>query len=256
MTMKYLLSLLPRSVVVLLLGLLPASVASTATAATPASTAAVTRHADGISLALPQGTLFLKPLNDNTVRVTFSEQETHLRPEWVLTTATKTPTFTVKQNRRQATLTLKDLKVEANLETGHLAFFDGRGRLLLLEKPGSRVFKPTTLQGEPCAFVEQTFVSPPDEHLFGLGQFQDGHFNLRTISRRLTQVNSQIAIPFLLSSKGYGMLWHQYRLTDYNPADETIALTKRQKATENEQLADVTTTAGTRRVAQNQAVYD
>ncbi|NLT03287.1 MAG: DUF5110 domain-containing protein [Bacteroidales bacterium] len=214
------------------------------------------RHADGISIDLPQGTLYLKPLNDNTVRVTFSEQETHLRPEWVLTTPIKTPTFTVKQNRRQATLTLKNLKVEANLGTGHLAFFDGRGRLLLSEKPGSRVFKPTTLQGEPCAFVEQTFVSPPDEHLFGLGQFQDGHFNIRTISRRLTQVNSQIAIPFLLSSKGYGMLWHQYGLTDYNPADEAIALTKRQKAMENEQLADVTTTAGTRRVAQNQSVYD
>ncbi|NLE31813.1 MAG: DUF5110 domain-containing protein [Bacteroidales bacterium] len=227
------------------------SLTSSATAAN-----AVTRHTDGISLDWQQGQLFLKPVSDNAVRVIYSETGQQERPEWVLVTTTYSPPFKVKQNRRKATLSLKAMKVVVNLETGQLLFYDQRGRLILSEKPGTRVFKPTTLQGEPCAFVEQTFVSPADEHLFGLGQFQDGHLNLRTISRRLTQVNSQIAIPFLLSSKGYGLLWHQYGLTDYNPADESIPLIKRQKAAENEQLADVTTTAGTRRVAQNQAVYD
>jgi alpha-D-xyloside xylohydrolase len=33
---------------------------------------------------------------------------------------------------------------------------------------------------------------------------QDGHLNLRGLPRRLTQVNTQISLPFLLSSKGYG----------------------------------------------------
>jgi alpha-D-xyloside xylohydrolase len=48
-----------------------------------------------------------------------------------------------------------------------------------------------------------------------LGQFQDGHYNLKGITRRLTQVNSQIAIPFIYSSKGYGLLWHQYGLNRF-----------------------------------------
>jgi alpha-D-xyloside xylohydrolase len=132
----------------------------------------LTRQADGISLPWQQGTLAIKPLNDNTVRITYSENNSHKRPEWIVTTPTETPTFTVKQNRRQATLTLKDLRVEVNLKTGHLAFFDNRGRLLLSEKPGSRVFKPTTLQGEPCAFVLNTFVSPPDEICLVWGSFR------------------------------------------------------------------------------------
>ena len=33
-------------------------------------------------------------------------------------------------------------------------------------------------------------------------------------------------IPFLLSSKGYGLLWHNYGRTDLNPADEQVALSQ------------------------------
>ena len=49
-----------------------------------------------------------------------------------------------------------------------------------------------------------SFDSPDDEFLYGLGQFQDGYSNVRGLSRRLTQVNTQISIPMLISSKGYG----------------------------------------------------
>lgn len=72
--------------------------------------------------------------------------------------------------------------------------------------------------------AEQHFLSPADEYLFGTGQFQDGYLNVRGLSRRLTQVNTQIAIPFILSNKGYGILWNNYGLTDFNPADESVKL--------------------------------
>ena len=78
--------------------------------------------------------------------------------------------------------------------------------------------------------AEQSFESPADEYLFGLGQFQDGYFNLKNVTRRLTQVNSQISIPFIYSSKGYGLLWHQYGLTDFNPADNFVTLEKQETA--------------------------
>jgi alpha-D-xyloside xylohydrolase len=92
--------------------------------------------------------------------------------------------------------------------------------------------------------------------LFGLGQFQDGHFNIRGASRRLTQVNSQISIPFLYSNKGYGLLWHQYGLTDFNPADNFITLEKQETTNQGENpKAEVTTTAGTQKVSQNQSLY-
>ena len=110
--------------------------------------------------------------------------------------------------------------------SGALHFTDHSGKTFLSEIAGTRRLTQATVQGEPTFAVEQDFISPPGEHLFGSGEFQDGFLDIRDLPRRLTQVNSQIAIPFLLSSKGYGILWHNYGLTDLNPADERVVLTR------------------------------
>ncbi|HZJ44241.1 MAG TPA: TIM-barrel domain-containing protein, partial [Pyrinomonadaceae bacterium] len=51
-----------------------------------------------------------------------------------------------------------------------------------------------------------------------------GIFNIRGVPIRLSQANTNISIPFLLSSKGYGILWNNASLTDFNPADQSIAI--------------------------------
>ena len=66
-------------------------------------------------------------------------------------------------------------------------------------------------------------------------------------------MNSQIAIPFLLSSKGYGILWHNYGLTDLNPADERVVLTR--SSSGKETAADVTTSEGTRREVRREGEF-
>jgi len=126
--------------------------------------------------------------------------------------------------------------------------------IFLSEIEGARKLIPDSIMGEPCFVAEQSFETPAEEYLFGLGQFQDGHFNLRGVTRRLIQINSQIAIPFIYSSRGYGLLWHQYGLTDFNPADNFIALEKQQTVSNNNN-AEVTTTAGTQKISQDQSVY-
>ncbi|MCL2285201.1 MAG: glycoside hydrolase family 31 protein [Firmicutes bacterium] len=45
-----------------------------------------------------------------------------------------------------------------------------------------------------------------DEALFGLGQAEEGVLNLRGSTQYLHQANMKIAIPFLVSTKGYGLL--------------------------------------------------
>ncbi len=46
----------------------------------------------------------------------------------------------------------------------------------------------------------------PDEMLFGLGQAEEGVWNLRGTTQYLHQANLKIAIPMLISNKGYGIL--------------------------------------------------
>ena len=99
------------------------------------------------------------------------------------------------------------------------------------------------------------FCSPEDEYLYGLGQFQDGFLNVRGLTRRLTQVNTQISIPMMLSSKGYGVLWNNYGQTDFNPADKFVRLNKKTGAGAKETV-NVTSTEGGKKEVRERHVFE
>lgn len=56
--------------------------------------------------------------------------------------------------------------------------------------------------------TELTFAADRDERLFGLGQHQHGLLDQKGAVVDLVQRNTEVTVPFLLSSKGYGMLWN------------------------------------------------
>lgn len=210
----------------------------------------------GVQVELQDGRLGIYPTTDNSVRVQFSKGPKVEIPEIVLTSNVATPGFQVSDALSKLEIKTKDLLVSLDKATGVLSYANRAGTVFLREKAGSRTLTPDSILGEPCFVAEQAFESPADEFLLGLGQFQDGQFNLRNISRRLTQVNTQIAIPFYYSNKGYGLLWHQYGLTDFNPSDNFIKLEKQaQAAPGSNEMVEVTTTAGTQKVSQNQSFY-
>jgi alpha-D-xyloside xylohydrolase len=209
-----------------------------------------------VDITLLDGTLSISPLTGNAVRIRFNKGTEGGLPELVFTSGIATPEFQVADSPTKLEVKVKNISVSLDKQTGELSYADNAGKVFLREKAGVRKLTPDSIQGEPCFAVEQGFESPADEYIFGLGQFQDGQYNLKNVARRLTQVNTQIAIPFIYSSKGYGLLWHQYGLTDFNPADNFISLEKQgQSATGNSQMAEVTTTSGTQKVFQNQSLY-
>ncbi|WP_372776169.1 TIM-barrel domain-containing protein [Mangrovibacterium sp.] len=210
---------------------------------------------EGIVVNTEDGTLGIYPLADNAVRIKFLKDTLGSLPELIFPTEIPAPVFEVDENSSAIEVKVKNLRVIIDKKTGNISYADPSGKIFLSEKAGSRTLTVDSIMGEKCYKVQQTFDSPEDESLFGLGQFQDGNYNLKGISRRLTQVNSQIALPFIYSSKGYGLLWHQYGLTDFNPADNFILLNKEEQAEGNEEIVEVTTTAGTQRVARNQSLY-
>ena len=141
---------------------------------------------------------------------------------------------------------------------------DARQQTLTVnDKSGKPVFKATRHQlidGQATL----AFDSPENEFLFGLGQFQDGYSNVRGLSRRLTQVNTQISIPMLLSSKGYGVLWNNYGMTEFNPCSQSVRLERKVesgKRNENGQEAgkevvDVTSTTGNKKEVRERHIFE
>lgn len=189
------------------------------------NTACVSKQKEKVVLELKQGLLSLIPLNQNAVRVQFSQPGSAPMEELIYTEKLPVPEYEVTEDKQSLVLSLDGISVEFDKGTEVLTFKDANKRIILQEKVGGRFMKVSSVQNEPTYQVEQRFVSPKDEYIYGTGQFQDGYLNIRGLTRRLTQVNTQISIPFILSSKGYGLLWNNYGLTDFNPADQFVELT-------------------------------
>ena len=175
------------------------------------------------SVPFGKGRLTVTPVARNAVRVQYAESPAKSDlPDWLY----------VRHGE------VKDCNVRFDIDKR-------RQRLTLKDRQGRVVFSATSHQiagGEATL----TFASPKDEHLYGLGQFQDGYTDVRGLSRRLTQVNTQISLPMLLSSKGYGVLWNNYGLTEFNPCAKSVALTMNQSGTGTAEVVNVTTTEGSR----------
>jgi alpha-D-xyloside xylohydrolase len=237
----------------LLLGLMFAVSANLLAGAAEAAVKGVEKHDAEVQIKIGSDVLLLRPLADNAIRVRLAAPGIAETPSLVLTGRVPTPKFTVSESKKIVTVATAKMKVVVDRVTGALSFQDATGKVFLAEKAGGRSVTPSTMQGEPTFAVEDSFVSPPDERLFGTGQFQDGELNIRDLPRRLTQVNSQISIPFLLSSKGYGLLWDNYGLTDLNPADERVELTAGKSGATSR--VSVTTTEGTKVEARTEGEF-
>lgn len=221
----------------MLLSLLPAAGQNT-----------VTTWADDsgqVNIRLTDGNLRIIPLTDNAVRVQYSKAVNRQLPEWVYVDAASAKTFyKIKEMKTDLKIKLKEMSVAVNKESGRITFFDSQDKKIAAET--ARRLTPATVQGEDTYCAQLHIESPEDESLFGLGQFQDGYLNVRGLSRRLTQVNTQISIPFILSDKGYGLLWNNYGLTDFNPSDDQVIF--RKEGTDGDKVVvDVTSTEGTKK---------
>lgn len=96
--------------------------------------------------------------------------------------------------------------------TGRISFYNQDNKLLLRETGYqgalniiARKFKPI-IGGDYR--LTMTFDSNPDEKLYGMGQYQQEILDIKNCNFELAHRNSQASVPFVLSSLGYGLLWH------------------------------------------------
>ena len=212
-------------------------------AASPESRAItrVERREGSLYLYSQAGTHRLSPVNDRTVRVTYTESGQFSQEEkpGVLQKAPYGE-WDYTEAGGQIILQMRLLKVEICRETASCRYCDGEGRVLLRERgkdskvleeftvyrlsaQGSRIEKAATPDGVKDVVREAARI--PDgtrchtrlhlewegeEGLFGLGQHEEGFGSLRGETVYLHQANRKIAVPLLVSTKGYGILMDTY----------------------------------------------
>jgi alpha-D-xyloside xylohydrolase len=124
----------------------------------------------------------------------------------------------------RVTLSSKRLRVGVARSDGALSFSDASGTVLLAEA-GAASITPAAIAGEPRAYsIETRFKLKPGEGLYGLGMHQSGVMNYRGHTVKLVQANTQSAIPFLVSTEGYGLLWDNYSKTIFTDTDEACTI--------------------------------
>ena len=128
--------------------------------------------------------------------------------------------FEVTEGAGTATLATSKLRVRIDLATGRVAFFDPSGSPVLEEKDGGRTLVAATVQGEDTQHVRQEWLPHADEALYGLGENHLGLLNLKGYDLDLWQHNGTIVIPFLVSSRGWGILWDNTSFTRFGDLRE------------------------------------
>jgi len=172
----------------------------------------------------------LEVVADNIIRVIAAPGKNIAPDQSLITILNKKPgvKWEVVPSKENVSVKTKSLTAVVNLKTGAVSFLDLKGKKIIEEKQVSgKVFQPTVFDGKRYYHLTQSFQTTPDDAWYGLGQHQDGIMNYRGQQINFYQNNTEVAIPFLISSKNYGILWDNYSLTqvgDVRPLHQLSSL--------------------------------
>jgi alpha-D-xyloside xylohydrolase len=144
-----------------------------------------------------------------------------------------TPTFDVTSSDRAITLSTAKLRVAIERESGAIHYIVPEGatgpgatgpgstggpmRGQMLTTDGYRSLRPVEVNGEHTYHAEVVFpIYGSHEGFYGLGQHQAGVWNYRGETVDLSQENTNIAIPLLVSTNGYGIFWNNASRSQVN----------------------------------------
>ena len=175
------------------------------------------KQPDGFIVSVSGGFLKIAVRADDVVRVAFAKDRAFFGRQSlsVVPAANPLPAWTLKSDARQASLSTSKLTVRVDLSSGDVSFLDSAGKPILAEPKSGRVIAPSEVMGEQTFHVQQKWEPNADESLYGLGQTQLGLLDIKGYDLDLWQHNGTVAIPFLVSSRGYGIFWDNTSYTRF-----------------------------------------
>ncbi|OBT53518.1 hypothetical protein VE04_06173 [Pseudogymnoascus sp. 24MN13] len=165
--------------------------------------------------------LWIEPWGENALRVRATKQRSMPTEGWALDVPPISPKAKITVDETEATIT--NGKINATIsKRGKLIVYNSKGEKLLEEYARNRL----DVRDPKCSAIEveaREFKPIPggdyhltmrfesvdvNEKIFGMGQYQQPHLDLKGHDLELAHRNSQASVPFALSSLGYGFLWN------------------------------------------------
>lgn len=169
----------------------------------------------GVSFQLAYGKMKLQVCTDKIIQVSFTSANTLPNKDSIVVNRKWAKTdFTVSEVDNVVVISTNRLMVKVNKANSLLSYYDVTGKLIASEV--SKQMSPAFVLGNPTYTCATTFNSPINEGLYGLGQHQQKIMNYKGKTLTLDQQNTEIALPFLVTTSGYGLLWDNYSSTIFN----------------------------------------
>jgi alpha-D-xyloside xylohydrolase len=168
------------------------------------------KTANGVEIHQKAGVLKLEVDAPDVLHVTYSPlsgTESHPADHVVMKGDWPAAPFDIGNDDKAVTLTTAKLKVVVERESGAMHYQDAAGKELTTE--AYRSLKPVEVNGEKALHAESFFaIYGSHEGFYGLGQHQAGVWNYRGAVVPLRQENTEIVVPLLVSTNGYGIFWN------------------------------------------------
>jgi alpha-D-xyloside xylohydrolase len=165
--------------------------------------------------------LRIQPWGQNSLRVRATKRANFEQQDWALLEPEKTsPKITISDDDGAR---IENGRIHATVSRlGKMIIYNDKGDKLLEEYARHR----RDLKDPKCSSLEvearelrpilggdyrltMRFESlDPNEQIFGMGQYQHPHLDLKGSDIEMAHRNSQASVPFALSSLGYGFLWN------------------------------------------------
>ncbi|KAK4448054.1 putative alpha-glucosidase 2 [Podospora aff. communis PSN243] len=187
------------------------------------------RYQNALIYRFDSETVRIEPWGPNALRIRATHEATFPAENWALSEAP--PEISPAEQNVQIEEGVKAVVVNGRIMAhvsrgGKLVITDeARGSRTVLEEFSRNRVDVTDPKASALKIDAREFVPRPgadsyrltarfesldeNEHIYGMGQYQQPYLNLKGTDIELAQRNSQASIPFALSSLGYGLLWNQ-----------------------------------------------
>jgi len=145
------------------------------------------------------------------------------KPSLVVNKKWAYPAFRVTPNKDGYTITTARLKILVSKATNAIRYTDLNGNELLSEaQADNKTLAPVTIAGINTYTVSTEFNSPAGEGLYGLGCHPTDTLSINYKGRNQDLAIRYMtgAIPVLLSTRGYGLMWDNYSASNFYGAED------------------------------------
>lgn len=189
-----------------------------------AAVKAYTKQADGVTFTLDKGLMKVKVCQADIVQVKYTTLNAFapFNSLVVNNPFTGKVNFTVAEKDGNIIIKTAKLVIAVNRKSNAITYLTTAGTVIASESTkGNKEMEAQTVAGIDTYSCSTSFNSPANEGLFGLGCHPTDSLSINYKGRNQDMAIKYMtgAIPVLLSTKGYGLMWDNYSASNFYGAE-------------------------------------